>query len=134
MSGFELRESGGAPAVRPGRATRDARARRRGRRLLCAACDAPVTSQDAAIEVQGAHAHTFTNPHGYVFDVLCFSEAPGCRARGGATTEFTWFAGYAWQVATCASCAEHLGWRYSVRGRAAFYGLIRQRLRAEEGG
>jgi peptide methionine sulfoxide reductase MsrB len=42
--------------------------------------------------------------------------------------EFTWFAGYAWQVGICGNCDAHLGWIFTSDPHR-FYGLILERLR-----
>jgi hypothetical protein len=97
------------------------------KRLFCAACRLPVTDQDQRIAMLGAHAHSCVNPHGLLFHIGCFREAPGCAASGAATTEHTWFPGYAWRVAHCARCGTHLGWRFEG-GDSGFYGLIVKRL------
>ncbi len=76
----------------------------------------------------GAHQHRFLNPLGAAFRIGLFGQAPGCVATGPATLEYTWFAGYAWQVALCGGCHTHLGWRYARAGAAPFYGLIIDRL------
>jgi hypothetical protein len=103
-----------------------------GRVLACARCLHTVTTTGARIEISGHHAHTFANPHGFVFHIGCFALAPGCAAVGEPTTEFTWFPGFAWQIATCRGCREHLGWLFrSAEGR--FHGLIMDRLVEDEG-
>jgi hypothetical protein len=97
------------------------------RRLFCALCRHPITHQDERIEVNGGHQHRCTNPGGYTFDIGCFREAAGCIAVGAATGAYTWFRGYEWRVALCASCERHLGWRFD--GSADhFHGLILNRL------
>lgn len=96
-------------------------------RLCCIQCQHPITDHRARLEMLGSHAHEFTNPGGYVYQVALFSQAD-CITQGPATTEYTWFAGYAWQLALCANCHTQLGWRYRRTGSAAFYGLIRNRL------
>jgi hypothetical protein len=101
--------------------------------LLCAGCRNPITPRQAAISVNGAHQHTFANPYGLVFTIGCFRQAPGCGAAGQATAEFSWFAGYSWQVAVCAACLAHLGWRFSADG-SVFYGLILDRLVESDAG
>ena len=53
--------------------------------LRCRACEAEIASDDDRIEMSGAHAHTFVNPHGHVFEVGCFARAPGCVPVGPAT-------------------------------------------------
>ena len=98
-----------------------------GRQLLCTYCETPVTSLAARRDVEGAHIHTFTNPHGIVFRIGCFASAPGCLASGELSDHFTWFPGYSWQIALCGACKIHLGWRF-LSGRDAFHGLIGDRL------
>lgn len=90
--------------------------------LRCKACGHIISSEDERIMVNSRHFHTCTNPSGFVYDIGCFRNAPGCAQVGPATAEYTWFAGYTWQIAVCSNCGEHLGWRY--RGGDVFYGLI----------
>lgn len=97
------------------------------KRLFCAACRHPVTHQDQRIPVQGDHEHRCINPHGIAFHIGCFRAAPGCSAIGAATTEFTWFPGYAWRIALCANCRAHLGWYFQSQDDY-FHGLIVARL------
>lgn len=99
--------------------------------ILCRECGAPITQPSWRIHMQGSHAHTFFNPHGLMFELLCFSRAPGAEVTGEPSTEFTWFAGYSWQIALCRSCFNHLGWRFATEA-ASFWGLIQNRL-AEPG-
>ena len=94
--------------------------------LLCAACSAAITDEKQAIEVGGSHHHTFFNPAGIVFELRCFQQAAGAIAQGDLSTEFTWFAGFQWQVALCSSCKTHLGWHFT--SAQSFYGLIKDRL------
>jgi hypothetical protein len=100
---------------------------RREERLFCATCRKPVTRESERIAVNGAHTHRFTNPLHLSFRIGCFREAAGCRDQEPATTEHTWFPGYAWRVALCAHCQAHLGWRYEGND-GGFYGLILGRL------
>ena len=68
-----------------------------------------------------------------VFAVGCFAAAPGCTVVGQPSEEFTWFAGTRWQVAVCASCGTHLGWRYERISGGIFFGLLLDRLVADPG-
>lgn len=95
--------------------------------LRCARCDHEVTRDSARVGVAGQHVHTRINPGGWVHQFGCFAQADGVRVTGPSTTEHTWFAGYAWALVVCASCGEHLGWRFS--GETLFYGLLLDRLR-----
>jgi hypothetical protein len=97
------------------------------KRLFCAACRHPVTHQDERIPMRGAHEHRCTNPHGITYYIGCFREASGCAPIGVATTEYTWFPGYAWYIVLCVNCRSHLGWRFQAEGEY-FHGLIVNRL------
>ena len=110
---------------------RDAPGDDAGRVLVCAACLQAVTSTSARIEMSGSHAHTFSNPHGLVFHIGCFALAPGCGAASDPSTLHTWFPGYAWQIAVCRGCGEHLGWLFRS-GDSRFHGLILDRLAETE--
>jgi hypothetical protein len=98
-----------------------------GARLACHRCLATVTDGSQRIAMGGAHAHHFVNPHGIEFHVGCFADAPGCATFGEASTYWSWFPGFAWQVELCATCGEHLGWLF-LSPDAAFHGLILDRL------
>jgi hypothetical protein len=95
--------------------------------IRCKACEHAVTRQRHALERDGRHEHTFRNPAGYSFHVLCYGEAEGSRAEGHPTTAATWFPGFAWSFALCGRCGEHLGWWYSS-ATESFAGLIATRL------
>ena len=97
--------------------------------LLCRQCLAFIARPEDRIAVDGAHHHTFANPHGIVFEIGCFQQAPGCAAAGAPTDEFTWFAGHRWQVAVCGACLTHLGWRFTgINTGGGFFGLILDQL------
>ena len=76
--------------------------------------------------VNGRHEHAFFNPAGIAFEIRCFHAAPGTALHGAASAEFTWFAGYRWRIALCATCHTHIGWLFT--GDDLFYGLIAHQL------
>jgi hypothetical protein len=96
--------------------------------LVCAACSSPVSHPSQRIQHQDRHEHTFVNPAGFVYRIGCFATARGARSFGVPTPEHTWFAGYAWQMAVCGGCGEHLGWLFTGSG-PSFWGLILERIR-----
>jgi hypothetical protein len=100
--------------------------------LRCRACGAAITSTDQRIAVKGRHDHVFFNPHGHVFEIGCFARAPGAVPASPPSAEFSWFPGLAWQVAACAACGAHLGWRFHDDRHSGFFGLILDRLIEEE--
>ncbi len=91
--------------------------------LRCRVCNLQITSDDQRIQIAESHQHTFINPVGIVYELGCFAKAPGCRIVGEASNEFSWFAGYMWQIAVCARCETHLGWCFKSTVMD-FYGLI----------
>lgn len=95
--------------------------------VWCARCRSPITRRSAARAVDGALVHTFANPHGIVFRIATYAEAPGTVGVGGEHAEFTWFAGRTWRIEVCGSCLVHLGWSFHAAGDR-FWGLILERL------
>lgn len=95
-------------------------------KILCGACRHELTTGEASTTVDGAHRHVKVNPHGHVFHIRCFQPVPGVVAIGQPSEEFTWFSGYRWQIALCASCQVHVGWAFS--GNGEFGALIQDRI------
>lgn len=102
----------------------------KGRKIRCCYCQHIVTYEDQRVSIAGSFTHDRVNPSGLHFHFECFQRAPGCSGVGTTTDEYTWFAGYRWQVAICAGCGEHLGWIF--KGSNIFYGLISSRLLRDE--
>ena len=96
--------------------------------ILCRQCRQAITRPTERITVQGAHQHTFANPHGIVFEIGCFRTVQGCGHAGPPSTEFTWFPGFSWRVAVCIKCLGHLGWFFTSPDYDSFHGLILDRL------
>ncbi len=100
--------------------------------MLCGACGNPITLVAARSELNGRHLHRRVNPGGIAFEVGIFTRAPGCRESGSPLAKDSWFAGYAWEIAVCGRCGEHLGWRFSSGDNRSVYGLIAAKLVAQE--
>ncbi|HEX2041202.1 MAG TPA: cereblon family protein [Acidimicrobiales bacterium] len=96
-------------------------------RIRCTQCRAVVTRGTLAVERDGAHEHTFRNPAGYSWTIRCFRDAGGCTSAGALTAEASWFAGYQWRYAVCATCGRHLGWWFVGSG-PSFVALIARRV------
>ncbi|WP_421902598.1 cereblon family protein [Maridesulfovibrio sp.] len=96
--------------------------------ILCRECGAEITDSSFSTKINDSHEHSFFNPHGYVFQIRCFSAATGCATSGPPSDEFTWFAGYTWQISACSKCRAHLGWRFQSSTNS-FYGLIKDKLK-----
>jgi hypothetical protein len=100
--------------------------------LRCAACGAVLSEHAKILPVGGTSTPVFVNPAGIFFDLVLVEGPVAVRLVGDATTEATWFAGYAWRCALCRACGSHVGWRWeaSAAGRlpGAFVGLIRDAI------
>ncbi len=110
----------------------------KGDTLHCGACGALLAHGAAICRVLGRPPRrTYLNPHGVACPLLTLADARGLAAAERATTQDTWFAGYAWRPVSCGACALFLGWRFeAVSGAvpAAFYGLLEQRLTSRPAG
>jgi hypothetical protein len=135
IEGCLLRERTDQPERAPEHESNASQKARLQRRLVCASCGAVVGYVDAILPA-GDTPLIFANPHGRVFELVLLREAQSLLHVGPPTTEHTWFAGYAWQVALCAGCSRHLGWRYLAgeagRSPPLFFGLLRAELREED--
>ena len=98
--------------------------------LRCVACGHVITRSSERISVGGQHRHVCVNPRGIAYDIGCFRRAPGLAIDGLPMTSFSWFEGYAWQVANCGGCGIHLGWWFTGAG-PDFAGLVVRRLTEE---
>lgn len=98
--------------------------------LICVVCENRITQKSNKITINSSHKHSFTNPHGILYSICCFKSVAGCTTIGLPTTEFTWFAGYSWQVMICSRCKSHNGWRFE-KGDNIFYALIEEMIKEE---
>lgn len=96
------------------------------RAVHCRLCAAEVARLGDRRRLGPSAVHTFVNPQGQVFELVCFSAAAGATAVGPASLEFTWFPDHAWRLALCRSCGVQLGWHFD--GPAQFWGLDRKRI------
>ncbi len=95
--------------------------------IICKQCGHPLTEKRNKTEVDNSHMHTFFNPAGYVYEIGCFSSAPGCWIHGPASTDFSWFASFSWRLALCDNCTTHLGW-FFASDVSTFFGLILKKI------
>lgn len=95
--------------------------------VICMYCHYLITYPDNQIAVNGSFRHVFANPHGYVFEIGCFSDAEGCRPASELSSEFSWFQGFSWKITVCRQCFAHLGWMF-VSEKDRFFGLIIEKL------
>jgi hypothetical protein len=98
----------------------------------CSVCGSLVARSDHLISLGGRNRHIFINPAGIECDFQTFLSCSGAVAVGEATDEHTWFTGYAWRMAFCRQCGQHLGWYYQgmsqTRRPTEFWGILVSRV------
>lgn len=124
--------------------------------LSCSSCSAPLSALASLVAMSDEGAGgAYCNPAGLVHDVLTVGEVfPNAVAlEGEPSAEFSWFPGFAWTVAVCVRCRQHLGWQFTPEvltmsapeeatsqepprtgsgvPRSRFFGLTRARVRAD---
>jgi hypothetical protein len=115
--------------ARPGPSGDSAARQKEQEGVFCRRCLHLVTRPEYRIKVNDRHRHTFANPQGIVYTILCFEQADGCVSAGlPPSSDFTWFPGFAWRVGVCRFCRSHLGWQFVTDGSRRFFGLIEDRL------
>jgi hypothetical protein len=84
---------------------------------VCAACDERLAREDWLLQDTTQAPLVFANPHGRFFELLLVTHICGGVFDRQATSEFTWFSGYAWRVGNCAGCRAHIGWHFEATQR-----------------
>ncbi|MBW1763719.1 MAG: hypothetical protein JRJ23_03100 [Deltaproteobacteria bacterium] len=98
--------------------------------LICADCGHPVTKVSEKIDIFARHDHSFTNL-GYLVELGCYRNAPGCIGIQRISNGYSWFRGYSWQIQLCQECFSQLGWKY-MNDNESFYGLIFNMLKEDK--
>ena len=57
--------------------------------------------------------YSSTNPNDVRFDVLRLSSSARVASHGSTSSLHTWFPPFAWRMAHCTKCMNHLGWSFS---------------------
>jgi len=121
---------------RPGSATEATRGESGARAILCRTCRTRLSDPGAVFPMKtGGATGVFMNPHGFLHEVVTVRRAENIVHLGWPTTDFSWFPGYAWEIALCAACREHVGWRFTPAQEAepaVFWGLRRPAIIEDE--
>jgi cereblon len=102
--------------------------------ILCKQCRALISHMEALFPMDAERiSHVYANPAGFLHEVLTATAAQGLAVAGPPTTEFSWFPGYAWEIAFCANCGSHIGWSFTAVESDSltphlFWGLRRQAI------
>lgn len=69
----------------------------------------------------------YVNPHGFVHEIMTLFKANGLAVIGHPVKEYSWFPGYAWSIAECATCETQMGWLFTATNKKlkprSFWGI-----------
>ncbi|XP_026466824.1 protein cereblon-like [Ctenocephalides felis] len=98
--------------------------------LCCKNCQSKIakTSDLFAMSNDGIQSH-YCNPEGWIHETFTVMRASEVRLHGHKSTRASWFPGYAWTIALCKSCNQHVGWQFTATEKnlrpSKFWGLCR---------
>eukprot|EP00898_Chlorokybus_atmophyticus_P001991 jgi/Chlat1/2793/Chrsp187S02914 len=105
--------------------------------LRCRTCGVEVGRKEDVMNMsEDGPINAFVNSQGYVHEALTMRMVRGLVCEGRPETANSWFPGYAWTIAYCETCGEHMGWLFTAADRIAlpkghperFWGLRRASL------
>ncbi|KOX73264.1 Protein cereblon [Melipona quadrifasciata] len=106
--------------------------------FVCCNCDSYIGRQSHMFPMskEGPQG-TYCNPSGIIHETVTLYHAQGLAlSNNPPSINYTWFPGYAWTVATCKYCGDHMGWKFTAVQNnlkpKAFWGLIRKSLKSKE--
>ncbi|KAK9149339.1 hypothetical protein Scep_008096 [Stephania cephalantha] len=86
--------------------------------VRCKTCQSLVAKRsDMLIMSSDGPLGAYVNPHGYVHEIMTFDKVNGVALIGRPDEKYSWFPGYAWTIATCATCEYQLGWLFTARDK-----------------
>ncbi|CAM9387719.1 unnamed protein product [Pylaiella littoralis] len=95
----------------------------RRRALCCAGCGTGIAWEGDVFTLPGAEGvvGAYVNPMGYVhqasmtfYYTVTVRDARNLVLVGTPEEEHSWFPGYAWTLAYCEGCPDHLGWHFTA--------------------
>ncbi|KAL2340093.1 hypothetical protein Fmac_008033 [Flemingia macrophylla] len=104
--------------------------------IRCKSCQTIIAKRsDMLVMSSEGPLSAYVNPGGYVHEIMTLYKANGLALIGPAVAEYSWFPGYAWTIANCATCKTQLGWLFTARNRklkpSSFWGIRSCQLAAE---
>lgn len=97
-------------------------------RIKCKSCQTVIASRsDMLVMSTDGPLGAYVNPSGYVHEIMTLLKASGLALIGIPTEEYSWFPGYAWTIAYCATCEYQMGWLFSSTNKKlkprSFWGI-----------
>lgn len=96
--------------------------------IRCKSCKTIIAKRsDMLVMSSEGPLSAYVNPGGYVHEIMTLYRANGLALIGPAVAEYSWFPGYAWTIATCATCKTQMGWLFTARDKklkpSSFWGI-----------
>ncbi|XP_061369594.1 uncharacterized protein LOC133312424 [Gastrolobium bilobum] len=86
--------------------------------IRCKSCQTIIAKRsDMLMMSSEGPLGAYVNPGGFVHEIMTFYKANGLALIGPASTEYSWFPGYAWTIAECATCKNQMGWLFTAMKR-----------------
>ncbi|KAK9102316.1 hypothetical protein Sjap_019570 [Stephania japonica] len=86
--------------------------------VRCKTCQSLIAKRsDMLVMSSDGPLGAYVNPHGYVHEIMTFHKVNGVALIGRPDEKYSWFPGYAWTIATCATCEYQLGWLFTARNK-----------------
>ncbi|ONK79086.1 uncharacterized protein A4U43_C01F2800 [Asparagus officinalis] len=83
--------------------------------ICCKNCHTLIAKRsDMVIMSSDGPLNAYVNPHGYVHEAITVYNATALALWGSPSKEHSWFPGYAWTIANCATCESHMGWLFTA--------------------
>lgn len=97
-------------------------------RVKCKSCQTVIASRsDMLVMSSDGPLGAYVNPSGYVHEIMTLLKANGLALIGVPTEEYSWFPGYAWTIAYCATCEYQMGWLFTATNKKlkprSFWGI-----------
>ncbi|KAG2298743.1 hypothetical protein Bca4012_010234 [Brassica carinata] len=87
-------------------------------RVRCKHCQSVIARRsDMSVMSSDGPLGAYVNPHGYVHEIMTFYKVNDVAISGRTVKEDSWFPGYAWTIANCATCETQLGWLFTATSK-----------------
>ncbi|KAG2295704.1 hypothetical protein Bca52824_042373 [Brassica carinata] len=84
-------------------------------RVRCKHCQTVIARRsDMLVMSSDGPLGAYVNPQGHVHEIMTFHKANDIALRGRPVLKDSWFPGYAWTIANCATCETQLGWLFTA--------------------
>ncbi|KAL4226760.1 hypothetical protein ACF0H5_014740 [Mactra antiquata] len=101
--------------------------------LCCRDCNQQISEMPNVFSMSvSGPLSAYVNPGGHVHETVTVHHATNLNLVGRPSTEHSWFPGYAWTIAQCKRCSNHMGWKFTTKRKdlspQKFWGLCRSSL------